>query len=96
VEGWIINLWDDSQTREVTREQPPVIYLPDGGEPVFEVWFWHAQVFRWFVMSRSFNVNYQRGGVIYFDPSRDGWKNRLREVVRSLGGSDADGKEGPL
>jgi len=94
--GWVINLWDDSRTEEVDRAQPPVIYLPDTAEPVFEVWFWHAEIRVWFVMSRSFNVHLQRAGVVYFDPNLDGWKDRLREIIRALGGSDADGADGPL
>lgn len=97
MKGWIFNYSDaDSRySQEVDREQPPVFYTPEGSA-VFEVWFWHAQTRRWFAMSCSFNVQLQQQGVIYFDPTRVGWKDRLREVIRGLGGTDADGREGPL
>jgi hypothetical protein len=93
---WIINLWDSSRTYETVRMQPPVIYLPQSNDPVAEIWFWHVEVERWFVMSRSFNLNAQRAGVVYFDPTVAGWKDRLRGVIRQFGGSDADGKRRPV
>ena len=84
--GWIINLHstDPAQTREEERDQEPAIYLPGSGEPVFEVWFWHAQLARWFVMSKRADPLMQAKGVVYFDP--DEVADSLRERIRSLGG----------
>lgn len=75
--GMIINLWDgelpqDSpwRTREEWRENHPVLFeVPDHEGvkfPVFEVWFWHSEFRRWFVMSRLTDPRLAAEGVIYF------------------------------
>lgn len=56
-------------TRQEEREQPPVIWLD--GDPVFEVWFWHSRLRRWFVLSKSYNTHLQLNGVIFFDTQED-------------------------
>lgn len=66
--GWIVNLSRDDGTREVEREHEPVC-TTDDGEPVFEVWFWHAQARRYFVLSRGpHDVRALASGVIYIHP----------------------------
>lgn len=51
------------RTREEARLQIPVFWLDDG-HPVYEVWFWHATVRRWFCMSHAGPAIHQ--GVGYF------------------------------
>jgi len=82
--GWIIGLWDEylpaSLTRQVERKQPPLFFLR-GTEPVFEVWFWHIELGRWFVMSKTFDIALKAQGVVYFDTQAD-----LESAVLALGG----------
>ena len=84
--GWIINLHseDPSATREEDHDQEPVIYLPETGEPVFEVWFWHSTIERWFVMSMNVDAEMMRQGVVYFHP--DEIPDSLRAKMAGLGG----------
>ena len=78
-----MNLWDEflpqPQTRQEFRQQPPVFYLD--ADAVFEVWFWHSELRRWFVMSKSYNLELQQQGVVYFDTIAD-----LIRAVELLGG----------
>ena len=67
MKGWIINLWDAAQCREELRHHAPVFYFDDG-VPCFEVWFWHADLYRWFVMSYERNAALEAQGVVFFDP----------------------------
>lgn len=53
------------RTREEERSQLPAFHLEDG-YPIFEVWFWHDDLERWFVMSREVNARLASTGVIYF------------------------------
>lgn len=64
--GWILNLSRADASYEVTRDQEPVLDLD--GDPVFEVWFFHAQTKKWFVMSLREDPAMAREGVIYFHP----------------------------
>ena len=66
--GLILNVHAPEQSREEQREQPAVFVLEDGF-PVFEVWFWHAN--RWWCMSKSYNLNLARQGVVYFDSAEE-------------------------
>jgi hypothetical protein len=85
--GWIVNLWDPwlsaPQTRQEMRMQPPLFYLDE--DPVFEVWFWHSELNRWFVMSASYNATLQSQGVVYFCTIDD-----LLHAVELLGGNIPD------
>ena len=63
--GWIINLWRSDYCQAVVRQQPPLFYLADG-DAVFEVWFWHALLQRWFVMSLGPAMD--QSGVVHFRP----------------------------
>lgn len=66
--GWIVNLSRDDCTREVERDHEPVC-VTDDGEPVFEVWYWHAASRRYFVLSRGpHDARMIARGVIYFQP----------------------------
>jgi hypothetical protein len=87
VKGWSINFSDEKRADcEVDRGQPPLFYT-EMGEPIFEVFFYDDETSRWFCMARSPDAHHREPGVIYFDPSLPGWKNRLREVMRALGSS---------
>lgn len=69
-QGWIFNTSNDAHDRLVARDvtrYPPAFRLDDG-TPVFEVWFWHARVGRWFVMSNYSEPQMIEQGVIYFKP----------------------------
>jgi hypothetical protein len=86
VTGLIVNVHDDLlpadspwRTREESRFQPPLFHVDD--LPVYEVWFWHSELRRWFCMSKSYNVYLARSGVVYFDT-----KAQLIERIRQLGG----------
>ncbi len=50
--GLVINLHDANEMREEDRIQEPVLHLPDGS-PVFEVWYWHEPMHRWFVLTKN-------------------------------------------
>ena len=65
--GWIINLSRPDENKEVERDQPPAITLDDG-DVVFEVWFWHSLLRRWFVMSYSPIPALVAQGVVFFAP----------------------------
>lgn len=61
------------------RRQPPLFYVDD--EPVYEVWFWHGELSRWFVMSTTYDAGLFRQGVVYFDSV-----DSLKAWIRALGG----------
>lgn len=72
MEGLILNVHDDLlpadspwRTRWEERRQPAVFCID--GVPVYEVWFWHTELRRWFCMSKSYNRQLAYQGVIYFD-----------------------------
>jgi hypothetical protein len=72
-QGLILNYHDDRlppdspwRTRHEVRHQPPVFVLEDDGYPVYEVWYWHDELSRWFVMSRVYNARLAAMGVIFF------------------------------
>jgi hypothetical protein len=79
--GWIINLWDSADCREETRQQPPIFYFTDGA-PCFEVWFWHCDLYRWFVMSYQADPRLEAQGVVYFHP--DETPDHLRARFKAL------------
>jgi len=71
--GLILNTSDDRlpiespwRTRFELRHQPPVLVLDDG-TLVYEVWFWSPDHGRWLVMSKGYDVEAQRHGVVFFD-----------------------------
>ena len=61
----ILNFSDPDRTRMEVRHHP-ALFVVDAC-PVFEVWFWHAPFNRWFCMSKSYDIELARGGVVYFD-----------------------------
>ncbi len=79
--GWVINLDRSEETRQEVRAQPPVFFLDDG-EPVYEVWFWHPLLKRWFVMSLAPVLALEAQGVVYFHPNEV--PEALRERVEAL------------
>lgn len=50
--GLVINVANPEGDREVERSQEPCVVLDDG-TPVFEVWYWHCDLKRWFVMTNE-------------------------------------------
>ena len=69
-QGWIFNTSDEAHDRLVERDTsryPPAFRLDDG-TPIFEVWFWHGRIGRWFVMSNYSDPQLVNQGVIYFQP----------------------------
>lgn len=65
--GWIINLWRTEDCRTEVRNQEPVFFFSDG-QPCFEVWFWHVDLYRWFVMSYRRDPRLEAQNVVYFHP----------------------------
>lgn len=72
MEGLVLNVHDDRlpdgspwRTRFEVRHQPPAFVLDDGF-PVYEVWFWHEELRRWFVMSRVYDARLAAAGVVFF------------------------------
>jgi hypothetical protein len=79
VSGWVINLWRTEYCQLVVRNQTPLFHFTDG-EAVFEVWFWHALLHQWFVMSAGLETD--QPGVVYFRPNDV--PKALRERVATL------------
>lgn len=50
--GLICNAADARWDRWEDRSHDPCFTLKDG-TPVFEVWFWHTQLLRWFCMTHN-------------------------------------------
>lgn len=75
--GWIINLWDAQYCRQEVRQQTPVFYFDDG-DPCFEIWFWHSELHRWFVMSYHRDPAFEAQGVVYFHPDETAEHLRAR------------------
>jgi hypothetical protein len=86
MKGWIINLYSLAETREVERFQAPVFFTAQG-EAVFEVWFWHALLERWFVMSTESDAELEQQGAVFFHPREvpERLAERVHEMERSLG-----------
>ena len=63
----IVNVADASQDRWVDSTQTPCFYLGDG-TAVFEVWFWHRKISRWFVMTTADAQAFVKQGVVAFWP----------------------------
>ena len=85
MEGLILNATDPQYNRWVDRQQTPCFYAPDntGAEwPVFEVWFWHSKVKRWFCMATVQDQDQIRHGVVYFWP---GDVDGLRRSIQMIG-----------
>jgi len=78
--GWILNLSRADASYEVTRDQEPVLDLD--GEPVFEVWFFHASTRKWLVMALREDPAMAREGVIFFHPHEV--PSALRARLQSL------------
>lgn len=83
--GWVINVADQRRSVLVERQQTPCFYVQDGAEevPVWEVWFWHRGISKWFVMSTVVDFNMVKAGVSYFWP---GDIAALRSTIASQGG----------
>jgi hypothetical protein len=84
--GLILNVADERlpsgspwRTRWEVRHHPALFVLDDG-TPVFEAWFWDDATARWFCMSRGYDAQAARAGVIYFDSIE-----QLRAQLASLG-----------
>lgn len=84
--GLVINPHCPDWPMDVERNQLPIFYLSTG-EPVFEVWFWHATLKRWFVMSTTRDLNMESQGVVYFHPreSPDGLRERVHALEEQAG-----------
>lgn len=83
MEGLIVNTANDDYTRFEDRMQQPCFYAGPDETPVFEVWFWHRGINRWFVMSAQSDPAMVRHGVVYFHPNDiDG----LKRTVKAMGG----------
>lgn len=65
--GLLVNVVDAKHDRYVDRDQVPCFYVDDG-TPVFEVWFWHCILKRWFCMSTVSDPKKIAQGVVYFWP----------------------------
>ncbi len=84
--GWVINTEDREQNALVNREQQPCFYITNehgNEEPIFEVWFWHRLMRRWFCMSTAQDPVMIKHGVVYFWP---GDIAGLKRSIVSLGG----------
>lgn len=68
-------------TREEDRNQDPVFLLKDGF-PVFEVWRYHEELARWFVMAKAYDPAMVAAGVVYYSTL-----DELRAAIRALGGT---------
>lgn len=66
--GLIVNL-STQKVEAVDRDGPAAVTL-DGGVPVFEVWNWHQELRRWFVMAATPDPNLQAQGVVYYRPDQ--------------------------
>jgi len=78
--GLIINVSNSAYDMWVERDQPPAFVLEDG-IPVFEVWFYHKTLHRWFVMSYIFDQRMIDQGVVYFRPGEiDSLKRQVYEL----------------
>ncbi len=80
--GWIVHAHDDG-TRQEWRDQPPVFEV--NGEPIFEVWFWCAELYRWAVMSYVQHPHLAQQGCIYFlpDDTADMIRQRLAAAANA-------------
>jgi hypothetical protein len=83
--GLIVNVSDSRYDCEVERVQPPVLTLEDG-TPVFEVWFYHWVLKRWFVMSYIYDQRMIAQGIVYFQP---GNVEGLKRTMYSMGDYEA-------
>lgn len=84
-EGLILNTSSKDHDQWVTRDvgaYPPAFRLDDG-TPIFEVWFWHDTLRRWFVMSNYSDPRMTAQGVVYFRPGQH--KQALGGAARALG-----------
>lgn len=76
--GLIVNVADPRHDRLEERTQVPCFYVDEPSTlfpgktysvPVYEVWFWHRALKRWFVMSTQGDPAMQAQGVVYFRPN---------------------------
>lgn len=84
--GFIGNISRPDFSRFEDRDQTPV-FLDADGTPVFEVWFWHADLRLWFVMSHAPDAQMQVHGVVYFNPGElpDQLYRRVRDLESQAG-----------
>lgn len=85
-QGLICNVADAAHDRMENRDQEPCFVLDDG-TPVFEVWFWHEQLKRWFCMSTVTDPRLIAQGVVFFAPADvpDGLREKMRYLERAAG-----------
>jgi hypothetical protein len=83
MQGWIFNLdlREPAYNRIEERDQQPIFYNAET-EAVFEVWFFHRPLQRWFVMSAEANPQLEAQGVVFFHPSEV--PEQLRARVHAL------------
>lgn len=76
----------DRWIRRDSRAYPPAFRLDDG-TAVYEVWFWHSILRRWFVMSHYSDAAMIKQGVVYFRPDNGlvGLKSIMRALEKSAG-----------
>jgi len=79
--GLICNVADARWDRWEDRTQEPCFILDDG-IPVYEVWFWHTLLKRWFCMTNNPDPSLYAQGVVCFCPADV--PDRLREQMLSL------------
>jgi hypothetical protein len=78
----IVNVKDPQYDRWVDREQAPCFYTDDG-TAVFEVWFWHCLLQRWFCMSTVWPPEQVAAGVVFF------WPGDIAGLRRTMLGLEA-------
>lgn len=83
--GLICNVADSTQDRWEERDQEPCFEV--NGHPVWEVWFWHPLLRRWFCMSHEHDPRMIFQGVVYFRPGEvpDQLRERLEYLERKAG-----------
>lgn len=85
--GWIINVSRADADHEVERNHEPAIVLDDG-TLVFEVWFWHQDLRRYFCMTKGpADARMIAQGVVYFHPDEvpDALRTRIEAMSRLAG-----------
>lgn len=84
--GLICNVVDERFDRWEDRQQEPCFHLEDG-TPVFEVWYWHKSLRRWFCMTQHPSPELIAQGVVCFRPAEvpDGLRERMTYMEQAAG-----------
>ena len=80
-EGLIVNVEDSRQDRFEYRDQQECFTVD--GTPVWEVWFWHKTLRRWFVMTCKPDPRLMSQGVVCFTPGEV--PDTLRARLQTMG-----------